>query len=173
MELNSSVISKNNLEQNQNLEILNISYTSDVSELLETSTVKEFITKKKYDHTKKLELVKKINKIKKKEYLLDIFKIITNHSKDYTDNNNGVFIFFHNLDDKVYEQIDDYVNKIYKMHKKSISNYLNINNSELSDSLNYTSDTIEIDNEKNLSNKEKLIMRRKKYEKYLDQNQEK
>ena len=57
------------------------------------------------------------------------------------------------------------------MHKKS-SNILNIYNSELSDSQNLMSDTIEIDNDKNLSNKEKLIMRRKKYEKYLDQNQE-
>ena len=30
----------------------------------------------KYDHNKKAELAKKINKIKKKEYLLNIFKII-------------------------------------------------------------------------------------------------
>ena len=41
--------------------------------------------------------------------------------KDYTENNNGVFIFFHNLSDDVYDQIDSYVNKIYKMHKKSSS----------------------------------------------------
>ena len=33
--------------------------------------------------------------------------------------------------------------------------------------------TNEIENNKNLSNKEKIIMKRKKYEKYLDQNQEK
>jgi hypothetical protein len=140
----------------------------------EISEVKEFVQKKNYDHNKKMELVKRINKIKKKEYLLNIFKIILLHSKDYTENNNGVFVFFHNLEDEVYEQIENYVNKIYKMHKKSTSsNILNIYNSELSDSQNFFSDTIEIDNDKNLSNKEKLIMRRKKYEKYLDQNQEK
>mgnify|MGYP000951179784 CR=1 FL=1 len=41
-------------------------------------------------------LVKKINKIKKKEYLINIFKIITKDSKDFSENNNGIFIFFHN-----------------------------------------------------------------------------
>ena len=157
MELNTLV---NNLDYQENIEI---------------SKEKDFVVKKSYDHNKKMELVKKINKIKKKEYLINIFKIILLHSKDYTENNNGVFIFFHNLSDDVYDQIDSYVNKIYKMHKKSSSNILNIYNSEVSDSQNFLSDTIEIDidNDKNLSNKEKLIMRRKKYEKYLDQNQEK
>jgi len=119
-----------------------------------------------------MKLIKKINKIKKKEYLLNIFKIILLHSKDYTENNNGVFVFFHNLSDEVYEKIETYVNHIYKLHKKS-TNILNIYNSELSETYLINSDTIEIENDKNLSNKERLIMRRKKYEKYLDQNQEK
>ncbi len=100
---------------------------------------KEVVIKKKYNYNKKIELVKKINKIKKKEYLLNIFKIIKTHSENYTENNNGVFIFFHNLDDKVYEQIEIYVNQIYKMHKKS-SNILNVCNSDFSDSLKFNSD---------------------------------
>lgn len=133
---------------------------------------KEITFKKGYEHAKKMELVKKINKIKKKEYLLDIFKIILLYSKDYTENNNGVFVFFHNLDDIVYEQIEIYVNNIYKIHKKN-SNILNIYNSELSETVMNISDTIEIENNKSLSNKEKIIMRRKKYENYLNQNQEK
>lgn len=155
MELNTTIYNENEHQEN------------------EISEVKEFVQKKNYDHNKKMELVKRINKIKKKEYLINIFKIILLHSKDYTENNNGVFVFFHNLEDEVYDQIENYVNKIYKMHKKSSSNILNIYNSELSDSQNFCSDTIEIDNDKNLSNKEKLIMKRKKYERYLDQNQEK
>jgi hypothetical protein len=154
MELNTLIDLENNVNQDKNLE------------------EKDFVTKKQYDYNKKTELVKKINKIKKKEYLINIFKIILLHSKDYTENNNGVFVFFHNLDDVVYEQIENYVNKIYKLHKKS-SNILNIYNSELSENQNFCSDTIEIENDKDLSNKEKLIMRRKKYERYLDQNQEK
>jgi hypothetical protein len=144
-------------------------------ENIEINEEKEFVVKKIYDHNKKIELVKKINKIKKKEYLINIFKIILLHSKDFTENNNGVFVFFHNLSDEAYGDIENYVNKIYKMHKKTSSNILNIYNSDLSDSQNFLSDTIsiDVDNDKNLSNKEKLIMRRKKYEKYLDQNQEK
>lgn len=156
------------------MEINTVIFDENKHQENEISKVKEFVQKKNYDHNKKMELVKRINKIKKKEYLVNIFKIILLHSKDYTENNNGVFIFFHNLEDEVYEQIESYVNGIYKVHKKSLSsNVFNIYNSELSDSLNFCSDTIEIDNDKNLSNKEKLIMRRKKYEKYLDQNQEK
>lgn len=139
----------------------------------------EFIIKKnKFDHAKKIDLVKRINKIKKKEYLLNIFKIIYNTTKEYTDNNNGIFIFFHNLSDEIYEKIDNYVNLIYKLHFKT--GLKNIINSELSDnfisiseSIVNQSDIIEIKNiNKELSNKEKMIMRRKKYEEYLNQNQE-
>lgn len=146
----------------------------NIAETNENDFTEKIIQNKKiYTHPKKMELVKKINKIKKKEYLLNIFKIILLHSKDFTENNNGVFVFFHNLTDPVYEQIENYVNKIYKLHKKSSSNILNsIYNSDISDTLNQ-SDIIEIENDKNLSNKEKIIMRRKKYENYLTQNQEK
>ena len=162
MEFNTLIESQNQINSDTNLD-LNLDLDLDK---------KKIIIEKQYDHSKKIELVKKINKIKKKEYLINIFKIIRLHSKDFTENNNGVFIFFHNLNDDVYEKIENYVNKIYKMHKK-IPNMINFYNSELSDSQNICSDTIEIENNKNLSNKEKIIMKRKKYEKYLDQNQEK
>jgi hypothetical protein len=147
----------------------------------------------KYDHNKKAELAKKINKIKKKEYLLNIFKIITTSSKDYTENTNGVYIFFHNLDDEVYEKLESYVNNIYKLHKKN-SSLKSILTSELSDSIMNMSGSINDDDEndyndnhnntdtdnklsqmkdinKQLSNKEKMIIKRKKYEEYLNQNQ--
>lgn len=142
----------------------------------------------KYDHNKKAELARKINKIKKKEYLLNIFKIITTSSKDYTENTNGVYIFFHNLDDDVYEKLESYVNNIYKLHKKN-SSLKSILTSELSDSIMNISETIndydEYDDNtdtnnqisslkdinKQLSNKEKMIIKRKKYEEYLNQNQ--
>ncbi len=132
-----------------------------------------------YDHNKKLELANKINKIKKKEYLVQIFKIIAMGSKDFTENTNGVFVFFHNLDDDTYEKVESYVNHIYKLHKKKNS-VKSILSSELSDSIINCSDTLEseiLDSEndssinKELSNKEKMIMRRKKYEEYLTQNQ--
>ncbi len=135
------------------------------------------IIKSKYDREKKLDLARKINKIKKKEYLMDIFNIITNSSEDYTENTNGVFIFFHNLEDDVYEKLENYVNQIYKLHRKKNS-IKSIINSELSDGPNNFSDTFFSDNvdfdsiNKELSNKEKMIMRKKKYQEYLDQNQD-
>lgn len=137
------------------------------------SEEKNIIIKKKYDYSKKMELVKKIQKIKKSEYLINIFKIIKLQSKKYNINSNGIFIMFHDLTDDVYENIDNYVNSIYKLHKKSLS-VENIYDSELSENQiiqTILSDTIELDNEKNLSNKEKVILRRKNYEKYLNQNQ--
>ena len=68
--------------------------------------------------------------------------------------------------------METYVNNIYKLHKQ-INTSANIFNSELSDINQNISETIEIsNNDKNLSNKEKMIMRRKKYEEYLNHNQD-
>lgn len=139
---------------------------------------KNVIIKKKYDYYKKMELVKKIQKIKKSDYLVNIFKILQKHSENYNINNNGIFIFFHDLSDEAYESIENYVNSIYKLHKKSLSNKINIYDSEYTENnliQSILSDSIELDskNEKELSNKEKVIKKRKNYAKYLDQNQEK
>ena len=117
-----------------------------------------------------MELINKINKIKKKDYLVDIFKIITNYTKDYTENSNGIFIFFHNLDDIVYEKLENYVNNIYKSHRYSNKKILDMLSSEYSDTTNNYSETNDTEN-KDLSNREKMILRRKKYEEYLSQNQ--
>lgn len=138
------------------------------------SEEKSVILKKKFDYSKKMELVKKIEKIKKSDYLINIFKLIKAHSENYNINNNGIFVFFHDLSDEAYESIENYVNSIYKLHKKS-SNKINIYDSEYSESQiiqSILSDTIELNNEKELSNKEKVIKRRKNYAKYLDQNQD-
>lgn len=148
--------------------IINTSnYENDLDE-------KSVVFKKKYDYSRKMELVKKIQKIKKSDYLINIFKIIKTHSKKYNINNNGIFVFFHDLSDEAYESIENYVNSIYKLHKKS-SSKINIYDSEYSESQiiqSILSDTIELNNEKELSNKEKVIKRRKNYAKYLDQNQD-
>jgi len=135
---------------------------------------KSVIFKKKFDYSRKMELVKKIEKIKKSDYLVNIFKIIKSYSKNYNINNNGIFVFFHDLSDEAYESVENYVNSIYKLHKKS-SKKINIYDSEYSESQiiqSILSESIELNNEKELSNKEKVIKRRKNYAKYLDQNQD-
>ena len=139
------------------------------------SEEKKITINKKYDYNKKMELVKKIQKIKKSEYMVNIFKIIKSQSQNYNVNNNGVFVFFHDLSDDVYESVENYVNTIYKLHKKSSTNKINIHDMEYSETQiinSILSDTIELENEKELSNKEKIIKRRKNYAKYLDKNQE-
>ena len=144
----------------------------DINKIIEENAENEVTInskKSKYDHVKKMEIKKKIEKIKKKEYLVDIFRIITSETKDYSENNNGVFIFFHDLPDEVYEKVENYVNNIYKLYKSSSDITSNIFNSELSETINEYSDK---DIDKNLTNKEKMILRRKKYEEYLSTNQE-
>jgi hypothetical protein len=125
-----------------------------------------------YKYCDKIELVKKINKIKKKEYLINIFKIISENTDNYTENNNGIFIFFHNLDNEVYHKIENYVNLIYKIHHET--NITNIFNSDTqllnSENIN-DSDNKSENNDNELSNKEKVLLRRKKYKRYLDYNQ--
>ena len=158
-----------NFENTENIENTeNVENTEDIEN---TDNINNTVVNKtQTSYNKKLEIVKKINKIKKKEYLLNIFKIITTHSNEYTENTNGIFIFFHNLPDEVYEKIENYLNIIYKLHIKT--DIKNIFDSDFSDT-NVT-ETIysNIDNQnKDLTNKEKIILRRKKYEEYLQQNQ--
>ena len=73
-----------------------------------------------YDYNFKIELSKKINKIKNKKILYEIFLIITQFTKSYNQNDNGTFVFFHNLPDIAYVKINNYVNRIYRMHQKKI-----------------------------------------------------
>jgi hypothetical protein len=130
------------------LNTINLNTTINLTTEKINLTEKDIIINKNYDHVKKLELVRKIKKIKKQEYLKNIFKIIRLHSDNYNINNNGVFVFFHNLSDEAYEQIENYVNNIYKIHKKTFNNILNIYNSDLSETQIICSDTIEIENDK-------------------------
>jgi hypothetical protein len=153
-----------------------LSENNCINEIIDEIIIETKNKESKYDYSKKLQLVRKINKIKKKDYLLNIFKIILKDNKDFSENNNGVFIFFHNLTDETYEKLEMYVNYIFKLHQKNT-------NSELSDSIK-NSDIISSiamgainDNKKeihvsgNLSNKEKSLLRRKKYEEYINCNQ--
>lgn len=130
-----------------NLDISTISIKNNSHLIIDnTEIIINAKNKEKYDYDKKMEIVKKINKIKKKEYLIHIFKIITQDNKDYTENNNGIFIFFHNLTDDIYDKIEIYINYIYKLHK------CNANNSDSQFINSFTND----DNNKNIINKKKV-----------------
>ncbi len=165
---NDNDIQINENYDNKNMNINDILSNNDETEIILKPKNKK--SESKYNYSKKMILVKKINKIKKKDYLINIFKIITKDTKDFSENNNGIFIFFHNLSDETYEKLDVYVNYIYKIYYKN-------NNSEISDIINISDIKTTVDNKKeillqnNLSNKEKTLLKRKKYEEYINYNQ--
>jgi hypothetical protein len=147
-----------------------------INQIIDEIIIESKNKESKYDYSKKLQLVKKINKIKKKDYLLNIFKIILKDNKDFSENNNGVFIFFHNLTDETYEKLEMYVNYIFKLHHKNSNTELSdsIRNSDIISSIaigNIGDNKKEIHIASNLSNKEKSLLRRKKYEEYITCNQ--
>lgn len=128
---------------------------------------------KGFNYEKKKKLAEKISKIKKKDDLIKIFEIVYEENKHISENNNGLFMFFHNLSDKTYQTIEQYLKNLKKrrcdeakierdncVEKKEYNSYTTITKDEspvrenLSPQLKY-------------SNKEKNIIKRKKYDETL------
>ena len=70
------------------------------------------INKTNYNYDFKINLKNKIEKIKKKSNLVKIFMIINEEEKGYVENNNGIFMYIHNLKDITYNKLDKYINII-------------------------------------------------------------
>lgn len=122
-----------------------------------------------FDYNRKNELLQKINKINKKRYQVNIFKIISSHTNNYVCNNNGVYILFHDLPDIVYNDLEIYVEEIYKKYNNKIKNKINFNLSEtIKEYSESIADKCESEFKKNLSNKERSIHNTKKYQEYLN-----
>ena len=127
------------------------------------------INEKIFTHDDKLSLVTKINKIKKKKYLLNILNMIIVDNNVYNINSNGLFIFFHNLSNPVYNKIEKYVDNIYKKYaQKKISNATK----EYTKNEKFISDyefMSEFNNDMyaSLSNKEKMIIKKRNYDEYI------
>jgi hypothetical protein len=69
----------------------------------------------KYTYEYKVELSEKINKIKKKEYLAKIFNIITSHNNNkYYSGKLVTILYIHDLPNKAYEELDEFLDFIYK-----------------------------------------------------------
>ena len=118
-----------------------------------------------FDYELKKELAKEIELIKKKKYLLNILKIIFENesNKKFIENDNGIFMFFHNYKNETYIKIQEYIEKI-KNKKKNITSEDSITLSE-NKYIPYENDNINIPNLKmnsiRLSNKEKNLIKRK------------
>jgi hypothetical protein len=150
-----------------------------------------------FTYEDKENLTRKIGKIKKKKYLETIRDIIIKYNPNIniTENSNGLFIAFHNLENVTYTKINSFLNKINKIELEPSINYYNTNKklygssgsiregncaflsngdsnlSNISDIISCSNDDthdIYLDNPKmKFSNKEKNIIKRKIYDKEI------
>lgn len=110
-------------------------------------------------------MVDKISKIRKKKYLEGIRDIIIDNNPEIkiTENANGLFFHFHNLTNETYSKINNLLKKISRV-KSSDSDHLS------SEYIPYSNDEFlfSSDNRLKYSNKEKNIIKRKIYDKELN-----
>jgi hypothetical protein len=127
---------------------------------------------KVYSHKKKEKLANKVSKIKRKKDLVNIFKIINGENDNVTENNNGLFLFFHNLQYETYIKLENYLNH---MNNSSNSDNNSDNNNSYSDELSFKKEykpysIDEFPSQRNFSpklkysNKEKNLIKRQRYD---------
>jgi hypothetical protein len=125
-----------------------------------------------YTHKKKLKLVCRIQKIKKKEDLVKIFSIINDENSSYMENSNGTFMFFHKLKDETYYKIEKELNRL--SNKGCTTDSISATSDGYSDSKfkPYVEDEFSTQNnigpKLKFSNKEKSLIKRKRYDKNIN-----
>lgn len=130
----------------------------------------------KYSHTKKKKLAEKLEKLTNKKDLKMVKKIIydNNPDMDVVKKSTCILMYFHDLTDKTYSELDDYITKkLLKECAKKVQNMNELESAMSSDCNNLSSGSSgskkEKKNKYKYSNKEKNLMRRKKYEKTLNE----
>lgn len=120
-----------------------------------------------YPYNKKVKMSKTISSIDNKDDLINIVKIIDKHNDDIvngiTENNNGIFMFFHNLTYETYVELEGFLNEL---------NNEQIQTTEKQEYTPYTENEFQrqkgISPKLKYSNTEKNIIRKKnKYERNL------
>ena len=125
-----------------------------------------------YPYDKKKRLAKKISTLKRKEDMVKILEIIYEDNKNITENQNGLFMFFHKLNDSTYHKIDLYL----RMNtKKKTSDEKSVDESS-SSFISYAKNEFSDTNQKSISesnpklkysNREKNIIKRQRYSEQL------
>jgi hypothetical protein len=124
-----------------------------------------------YSYDEKKALANKITRIKKKEYLVEIFEIIHQDNKSISENDNGMFMIFNQLDNKTFDKLDKFFDK---MKKKDTED----RDSEMSKSEYKPYSKSEFPDQEKLSpkykytNKERNIIKRQRYDKILNDDSE-
>ena len=141
-----------------------------LTRIIEENKISQYIYKlqmSNYSHEYKEKLARKINKIKNKQHLIEILKIIKKDaiSNEMMENNNGIFVMFHNLSDDTYNKID----KFFKKNTKITDSASECYSTEVESITPYSNDNYPYENQSRLkySNHEKSIIKRKLYDEAL------
>jgi len=126
---------------------------------------------RKITHEIKKKIASRISKIRNKEELVNIFNIIKEEKKNnhVTENNNGLFMYFHDLEDSTYEKIEKEIKRINNKKKRihSENNGSETNSSEIQEYKPYSQEEFPsqsgISAKLKFSNKEKNLLKREKY----------
>ena len=120
-----------------------------------------------YSYEKKKRLAERISKLKRKEDMVKIFEIIYQDNKNITENQNGLFMFFHTLNDSTYHKIDLFLRS--SVNKKTPTN--TASESEKKEYSSYAKnefpDQEKLNPKLKYSNREKNLIKRQRYDEHL------
>ena len=126
-----------------------------------------------YSHERKKKLANKISKITNKKDQVKLFEIIYTDNKSITENNNGLFMFFHKMSNETYIKLEKELRRINKK-KKYYSDSINSDtySTEKREYKPYTQDDFPaqkgISPKLKYSNKEKNLLKRHRYDKNIN-----
>ncbi|QKF93762.1 bromodomain extra-terminal - transcription regulation [Fadolivirus algeromassiliense] len=124
-----------------------------------------------YSHEKKKRLAEKISKLKKKEDMVKIMEIIYENNKNITENQNGVFMLFHKLDDATYHKIDLYLRSIVKKRSPDDNTTTSDTKSDKKEFTSYSKndfpDQEKLNPKLKYSNRERNMIKRQRYDNHI------
>jgi hypothetical protein len=123
-----------------------------------------------YSYDKKKRLAKKISTLKRKKDMVKILEIISEDDTNITENQNGLFMFFHKLNDSTYHKIDLYLRSTTKKKTSENSdknNFVSYAKNEFSDTKGKGKTISENNPKLKYSNREKNIIKRQRYSERL------
>jgi hypothetical protein len=128
-----------------------------------------------YTHEMKKKIVNKIKKIKKKEDIGKILNIVLADNPSYMENKNGLFMFFHKLEDSTYDKIEAEMRNINTKIKYYTESSINSETaSEKKEYKPYVKDEFPsqqgISPKLKFSNREKCLIKRRRYDKNINQD---
>ena len=128
-----------------------------------------------YSYEKKKRLAEKISKVKRKEDMVKIFEIIYQDNKNITENQNGLFMFFHKLNDSTYHKIDLFLRSTTSKKKTLDGNNTTTSECRSENTKEYTSyvkndfpDQESLNPKLKYSNREKNLIKRQRYDEHLN-----